>query len=99
MFDLYVLAYSIFGSSSRTIIVAVPLLVLFCPHGVLSAFDWLWEASQMIKLAELRILPSLSVATHTDVLSGHHSFLPHERISGCTVRSRQSFMGKELVIR
>ena len=40
----------------------------------------------MIKLAELRILPPLSLATHTDVLSGHHSFLPHERISaGCTV--------------
>lgn len=54
----------------------------------------------MIKLAELRVLPPLSLATaHTDVLSGHHSFLPHERISGCTVRSRQSFMGKELVIR
>ena len=42
----------------------------------------------MIKLAELRILPPLSLATqgHTDVLSGHHSFLPHERISGCTVQ-------------
>ena len=53
----------------------------------------------MIKLAELRILPPLSLATHTDVLSGHHSFLPHERTSGCTVRRRQSFMGKELVIR
>ena len=52
----------------------------------------------MIKLAELRILPPLSLATHTDVLSGHHLFLPHERISGCTVQ-RQSFMGKELVIR
>ena len=53
----------------------------------------------MIELAELRVLPPLSLATaHTDVLSGHHSFLPHERISGCTVRSRQSFMGKELVI-
>ena len=75
------------------------LLVLFCPHSVLSFFEWLWEASQMIKLAELRILPPLSLATHTDVLSGHHSFLPHERTSGCTVRRRQSFMGKELVIR
>ena len=41
----------------------------------------------MIKLAELRILPPLSLATHTDVLSGHHLFLPHERISaGCTVQ-------------
>ena len=42
----------------------------------------------MIKLAELRVLAPLSLATaHTDVLSGHHSFLPHERISaGCTVQ-------------
>ena len=39
----------------------------------------------MIKLAELRVLPPLSLATaHTDVLSGHHLFLPHER--GCTVQ-------------
>ena len=38
----------------------------------------------MIKQAELRVLPPLSLATNTDVLSVHHSFLPHEHISGCT---------------
>ena len=53
----------------------------------------------MIKLAELRVLPPLSLATaHTDVLSAHHSFLPHERISGCTVQQTVIY-GKELVIR
>ena len=48
----------------------------------------------MIKLAERRILPPLSLATHTDVLSGHHSFLPHERISGCKVQQTVIY-GKE----